>query len=164
MLVIPAGDPTGAPVVVAPRRQGVEYAVEHHGDRFLILHNDGAEDFALAFTSADAPGDWVPLIEHTPGTGCEAWTPSPATWWSRCAATASPALRVLPVRQRRAVRHRLPRAAVQRRPGRQRRVPRPPRSGCSYTSLVTPDSVYDYDLVTRRDGAAQAAAGARAGR
>ena len=26
-----ADDPTGEPVVIAPRRQGVEYAVEHHG-------------------------------------------------------------------------------------------------------------------------------------
>jgi oligopeptidase B len=69
--VIPAGNPTGEPAVIAPRRQGVEYAVEHHGHRFLILHNDGAEDFALAYTSADAPGDWVPLIEHSPGTRLE---------------------------------------------------------------------------------------------
>jgi oligopeptidase B len=65
---IPADSPTSAPRVVAPRRQGVEYSVEHHGHRFLILHNDGAEDFALAYTSVDAPADWTPLIEHTPGT------------------------------------------------------------------------------------------------
>ncbi|MEK8108565.1 hypothetical protein NKG94_33785 [Micromonospora sp. M12] len=72
VLVIPASNPTGAPAVIAPRRQGIEYAVEHHGHRFLILHNDGAEDFALSFTSADVPGDWVPLIEHSPGTRLEA--------------------------------------------------------------------------------------------
>src|SRR5205814_1201548 len=38
-----------------------------HGHRLLILHNDGAEDFALAYTSADAPGAWTTLIEHQPG-------------------------------------------------------------------------------------------------
>ena len=27
-----------------------------------------AEDFALAYTSVDAPGEWAPLIEHQPGT------------------------------------------------------------------------------------------------
>jgi oligopeptidase B len=54
--------------VITPRRQGVEYAVEHHGHRFLILHNDGAEDFALSYTSVDNPGLWTPLIAHTPGT------------------------------------------------------------------------------------------------
>jgi oligopeptidase B len=68
--VIPAGDPTAQPRVVAPRRQQVEYQVEHDatGDRFLILHNDGAEDFALAWAPVDSPADWRPLIDHTPGT------------------------------------------------------------------------------------------------
>jgi oligopeptidase B len=66
--VIPADVPASAPQVVRPRRQGVEYSVEHHGHRFLILHNEGAEDFAVAYTSVDAPGDWTPLIEHSPGT------------------------------------------------------------------------------------------------
>ena len=41
-------DPEGEPRIVAPRRQGVEYDVEPAGDRLLIVHNDGAEDFALA--------------------------------------------------------------------------------------------------------------------
>ncbi|NJC69064.1 S9 family peptidase [Planosporangium thailandense] len=66
--VIPADLPTSPPRVITPRRQGVEYSIEHHGHRFLILHNDGAEDFALAYTSVDTPGTWTPLIEHEPGT------------------------------------------------------------------------------------------------
>ncbi|GAA0716886.1 S9 family peptidase [Dactylosporangium roseum] len=68
VLVIPADAPTTPPRPVAPRRQGVEYSVEHHGHRFLILHNDGAEDFAVAYTSVDNPGAWTTLIEHEPGT------------------------------------------------------------------------------------------------
>ena len=68
ILVIPADAPATPPRAIAPRRQGVEYSVEHHGHRFLILHNDGAEDFALAYTSVDNPGAWTPLIEHEPGT------------------------------------------------------------------------------------------------
>ncbi len=36
--VIPASQPTQAPRLIAPRRQGVEYQVEHDGiDRFLVL-------------------------------------------------------------------------------------------------------------------------------
>ena len=66
-----ADDPTAEPAVVAERRQGVEYSVEHHGHRFLILHNVEAEDFALAYTSADVPGDWTELIPHRPGTRLE---------------------------------------------------------------------------------------------
>jgi oligopeptidase B len=66
--VIPADQPLTPPRVIARRRQGVEYAVEHHGHRFLILHNDGAEDFAVGYTSVDAPGAWTPLVEHEAGT------------------------------------------------------------------------------------------------
>ncbi|GAA3298169.1 S9 family peptidase [Dactylosporangium vinaceum] len=68
VLVIPADAPLTEPRSIAPRRQGVEYSVEHHGHRFLILHNDGAEDFALSYTSVDTPGSWTTLIEHEPGT------------------------------------------------------------------------------------------------
>ena len=60
--------------VVAPRRQGVEYTVEHadrRRDRFLILHNDGAENFALATAPVDATsgrlGAADPARPRTPG-------------------------------------------------------------------------------------------------
>jgi oligopeptidase B len=69
--VIPADNPGAEPAVIRERVQGVEYSVEHHGHRFLVLHNENAEDFALAYTSADNPGGWVELIPHTPGTRLE---------------------------------------------------------------------------------------------
>ncbi|WP_133873623.1 S9 family peptidase [Paractinoplanes brasiliensis] len=69
--VLSADAPESEPVVIAPREQGVEYSIEHHGHRFLILHNRGAEDFAVSWTSADAPGEWVELIPHEPGTRLE---------------------------------------------------------------------------------------------
>lgn len=72
--LLDAADPTGEPVVVAPRRQGVEYAVEHAviagDDVLLILHNAGAENFELAVAAMDslgrddAAGSWHPLIRH----------------------------------------------------------------------------------------------------
>ncbi len=59
--LIPAETPAAPPQVITPRRQGVEYDVEHdpEGDRFLILHNHQAEDFALAWTpTAEPSGEW----------------------------------------------------------------------------------------------------------
>jgi oligopeptidase B len=56
--------------VVAPRREGVEYSVDHAvvagDDRFLILHNDGGANFLLAEAPVDdpAPERWRTLIEH----------------------------------------------------------------------------------------------------
>ncbi len=54
--VADASIPTREFTVVLPRRDGVEYSVEHAvvdgEDRFLILHNDGAANFTLV----EAPG------------------------------------------------------------------------------------------------------------
>jgi oligopeptidase B len=61
--LLDAQDPTSAPVVVAARREGVEYDVEHAGDRLLITHNADAVNFSLASAPLDSPGDWTTLIE-----------------------------------------------------------------------------------------------------
>ncbi|BBX86033.1 protease [Mycolicibacterium aubagnense] len=55
-----AGDAKAQFTVVLPRKDSVEYSVEHAvlggEDRFLILHNDGAENFTLVETPvSDAP-------------------------------------------------------------------------------------------------------------
>ena len=62
-------DPEGEPRIVAPRRQGVEYDIEPAGDRLLIVHNDGAEDFELAEAPLDATShtEWRPVIPHRQG-------------------------------------------------------------------------------------------------
>jgi oligopeptidase B len=65
--LLDAADPAGELRVVAPRRQGVEYDVEHQpdhesGDRLLILHNDHAENFELAAAPVARPQAWEPVI------------------------------------------------------------------------------------------------------
>ena len=54
---------------IEPRRQGVEYSIDHQDDRFLILHNDGALDFELAEAPVTTPGreHWRPLVAHCRG-------------------------------------------------------------------------------------------------
>ncbi|SCL16917.1 oligopeptidase B [Micromonospora rhizosphaerae] len=147
--VIPAANPTGEPAIIAPRRQGVEYSVEHHGHRFLILHNDGAEDFALAFTSADAPGDWTPLIEHSPGTRLEAVDAFENYLVVSLRSNGLTGLRVLPVGGGDEYDIDFPEpiysVGLDANPEYRTRELR-----LRYTSLVTPDSVYDYDLLTRQ--------------
>jgi oligopeptidase B len=62
-------DPEGEPRIVAPRRQGVEYDVEPAGNRLLIVHNDGAEDFELAEAplSATSHTEWTAILPHRQG-------------------------------------------------------------------------------------------------
>jgi oligopeptidase B len=54
--------------VIWPRRELVEYSVEHAvvggEDRFLILHNDGAENFTLVEAPVSDPNTFRTLIEH----------------------------------------------------------------------------------------------------
>jgi oligopeptidase B len=57
--VADASDPHAEFRVVLPRRDGVEYSVDHvivdGQDRFLILHNDGAPNFTLVEAPVDDP-------------------------------------------------------------------------------------------------------------
>ncbi|OBF40204.1 oligopeptidase B [Mycolicibacterium peregrinum] len=65
---VDATDPTAELTTVWERRDLVEYSVEHAvvggEDRFLILHNDGAENFMLVEAPVSDPSDVRPLIEH----------------------------------------------------------------------------------------------------
>jgi len=64
--VIDAMRPDDPPRVVDPRRQGVEYALEHHSGTFFALTNDQAENFRLVARPADAGGHrpWRELVPH----------------------------------------------------------------------------------------------------
>lgn len=61
-----ASDPDAEFTIVLPRRDGVEYSVEHAivdgQDRFLLLHNDGAPNFTLVEAPAGDPTDQRTLI------------------------------------------------------------------------------------------------------
>jgi oligopeptidase B len=147
--LVPASDPLAPPRLVAPRRQGVEYRVEHDqiGGRLLILHNHEAEDFALAWTPDSAPGRWEPLIEHAPGTrlrAVDAFADHLVISLRRDGLTA---VRVLPLAGE-PYHIGFPEPIYQVGLGANPEY----RTGSlrlQYTSLVTPDSVYDYDLAGR---------------
>jgi oligopeptidase B len=66
VLIADASDPQAQFRTVLPRRDGIEYTVEHAivdgQDRFLILHNDGAVNFTLVEAPVDDPTNQKPLI------------------------------------------------------------------------------------------------------
>ena len=146
-------DPDGVPRSIAPRRQGVEYDVEPAGDRLLIVHNDGAEDFELAEAPLDARShtDWRPVMRHQAGVrilGVTAYASHAVVALRRDGLTGL---------------HVLPRSAAgDLEPGRDIDFDEPlyvvdapgesdyetPTIRVDYGSMLTPDSVYDYDLTT----------------
>jgi len=70
MRFIPTSNPEAQPTLVQARTEGLEYSVEHQGERFLILTNDGdAEDFKIVETPISAPSkeNWKDFIPHKQG-------------------------------------------------------------------------------------------------
>jgi oligopeptidase B len=147
--LLDAATPEGEFTVVAPRRQGVEYDVEVAGDRLLILHNDGAENFELAAAPLPGAGDtaqWTTVIPHRADTrllSVDAFESCLLLYYRRGGLTG---LSVLP-----------PSGAGQERPI---TFPEPlytvgpganpeytqTRFRLGYNSMVSPSTVYDYDL------------------
>ena len=68
--LIDADAAASAPRLVAARRFGHEYGVEHHADQLIITTNSGgAEDFRIVTVPINAPeeANWSELIGHRPG-------------------------------------------------------------------------------------------------
>jgi oligopeptidase B len=158
--LLDAARPEEELTVVRPRRQGVEYRVEHQAyadgtGRLLILHNDQAENFELAAAPLSDPAYWTPIITHRDDTrllGVDAFVSDLVVYFRRAGLTG---LRVIP----------------QTGPGSDGAlddagyevsfgepvysvVPLANREYDSrlfrlgYGSLVTPESVYDCDMAT----------------
>lgn len=61
-----ANQPEGKFQVIQPRSSGIEYQVEHHSDSFYIVTNDEALNFKLMRTPVTAPAkdNWQLVIPH----------------------------------------------------------------------------------------------------
>jgi oligopeptidase B len=149
--VLDAATATGEFTVVAPRRQGVEYDVEHQvlpdgSERFLILHNDGALNFELAQAPVTSPTEWTPLIPHSDDTrllSVDAFAGHLVVYLRRAGLTG---LRVLPASGA-TYEIDFPEPIYQVGPGANPEYDTDTyRLG--YVSMVTPNSVYDCDVTT----------------
>ena len=155
--ILDADDPDGAFRTFEPRRHGVEYSVDHdRGDpasgrpgRFLVVTNDGAEDFRLMEAPDDSPGrgSWTEVIPARAGVRLDA---------------VDPFVRHLAIYEREDGSTRM--RVVEHATGRSTPLAQPESPSTvwgeanpeydstvlryGYTSLATPRSVYDLDLDT----------------
>jgi oligopeptidase B len=158
VLLLDAATPEAEFAAVAPRRQGVEYDVEDAGDHLLILHNDNAPDFELATAPVTAPAEWTPLIPHQAGVRlltADAFADFTVVYFRKDGRTR------LSIR-RNGDQATGDQASGDQADGVEIAFPEPvytvspgsnpeftaTRFRLSYTSLVTPDSVYDCDMAT----------------
>jgi len=149
--LIPTADPTREPRVIAPRRPGVEYSVDHADGFFLIYTNDGAVNFRIVRAPEENPGperwtDWLPHRDSVFVESVEAF--------KRFVVVSERSgglrrLRVTDLRNGKSHYITFPESAYGVFP-----AANPDYDSetfrFSYSSLVTPSSVYDYNLRTRQ--------------
>jgi oligopeptidase B len=153
--VLRASDPTGTFSVLAARRHGVEYSVDHdrgsaaRPSRFLVVTNDEAEDFRLLEVPDDGEHNeqWREVIPHRPGIRLDAVDPFADHLVVYEREDGETRIRVIDAE-----------SGVSTPIG-QPESPSTVWGGANaeyesktlryeYTSLVTPRSVYDYDVPT----------------
>ena len=61
--LVSADNPTGEQILVKPRQKGVEYDVDVRGDTLFVHTNDDHINFRLATAPIANPGEWTTLIE-----------------------------------------------------------------------------------------------------
>ena len=149
--LLDAGHPAGEFTVVSPRRQGIEYGVEHQvtadgTERLLILHNDHAENFELAQAPLSDPSAWTPVLSQRTDTrllDVDAFADHLVVHLRKDGLTGLRVLRGDGSQHEIAFPEPVYRVAPGANPEYDSRAYR-----LGYASLVTPDSVYDCDTET----------------
>jgi oligopeptidase B len=147
--LLDARAPERAPVLVAPRAPDVEYDVDHGGDwLYLLTNRDGARDFKVMRAPVSHPATWTEWLSARDGVFVEGVEPfrdfavvseragglrrlrvtELASGDSHCVDFPEPAYGVV----------------LDENPEFATRTIR-----FTYSSLITPDSVYDYDVQAR---------------
>jgi oligopeptidase B len=148
--VLSGDDAKGDFRVVEPRRQGVEYAVEHRDGRFLIVTNADAENFRLVEAPVERPtrDAWRDVIAHRPDVRLEDIEVFGEHLVVYERAEASRRIRVTSLRDGGSHTVAQPESVSSAWGG-----PNPEFGSrvlrYDYSSLVTPRSVYDYDMEDR---------------
>ena len=148
---LPAATPAAAPKVVVPREAGHEYDVDHYGGELYITTNKGAKNFRVVKAPLADPAEknWTPFIEHKPAVRIGG-----LTFFANHLVVSEREgglsyLRVIDMRTRAS--HRITTdepdyaLSLAANPEFDTTVVR-----FNYQSMVTPASVYDYDLNTKQ--------------
>jgi oligopeptidase B len=147
---LPGAAPEAEPKVVAPREPEHEYDVEHYEGSFYITTNRAAKNFRVVKAPVANPSEenWVPFIDHNPEIKIEGLTFFAG---HLVISERQGGLSFLRVRDMKSgADHRIATGeadyslGLSNNPEFETAVVR-----FTYQSMVTPPSVYDYDMVTR---------------
>ena len=149
--LLDADDPSSAPRLAHPREHGMEYYVAHHGEHFFIRTNDQAVNFRLMRAPVDrlSKSNWIEVLPHRPQVkleGVDAFQDHLVVHERRDGLRR---IRILGLSQEFDHYIDFPEPVYTVFGGENREYD---AGTCrlQYTSLVTPRSVYDYDISTRQ--------------
>ncbi len=146
-----ADQPEGKWTVIAPRIHDQEYEVEHHGDQFYIRVNDTGRNFRLVSAPVANPGreQWKEVIAHRPDVMLENMDAFQDFYVLLEREHGLPQLRVIDFTNGKSQMVGFPEPAYAAFPA-QNREYKTSKFRYNYQSLVTPSSVYDYDVHTQK--------------
>lgn len=145
-----AGNPTGTFKVVLPRQDGHEYDVDHYNGLFYITTNKAAKNFRVVTAPISDPSEshWKPFIDHKPGLKIDGLTFFAGHLVVSEREGGLTFLRVIDMKTQQS--HRV----FTNEPDYALSLAGNPEFNTTtvrfgYQSMVTPSSIYDYDLNTR---------------
>ncbi len=145
--------PLSNPVLIASRKEGVEYYPEHRDGTFYIRTNAGAPEFRIV--SVDArnpdPDNWVDVLPQQPNATIEGLDVFKKFAIVQIRKNAVAGLNVLDFESRKLTPIKFPDAYYSTGVG---STPdfNAKKVRLSYVSLITPSTTYDYDPLTRKLG------------
>ncbi len=148
--VLDADTPEGNFTVIAPRRQGVEYHVDHHGDRFFILTNEEAQNFKLMEVPTNnlSRDNWKEVIPHQDSVMIEDFDLFKSHLVVYTRENGLEQIRIINLNNNESHYVDFPEPVYTLWPTGNREFDTQ-LLRFTYTSLVTPRSVYDYDMEKR---------------
>jgi len=150
MRFLRSDQPTGEFKLINPRRQDHEYYADDHGDQFLIRTNDKGRNFRLVTAPASDPGErnWKELVPHRPAVMLSNVDVFKDFYVRIERENALPHLTLVDFKSGVTHRIEMPEPVYSASPNNNREYDaRLYRYG--YQSMVTPNSVFDYDVEKR---------------
>jgi oligopeptidase B len=145
--ILPATDPAAEPLLVSPRKTGRQYSIDSAHERLWILTNDDHVNFRLAEARWDTPAEWTTVIAGSDRVYLRGVT---AFHDHLLISERVDGLDQVRLRDYQGEEHRVafPEASYTASPGSNPEYSQG-QYRLGYSSMVTPNTVYDYDWRTR---------------
>ena len=148
---VDADHPEGEFTLVRPRENDLLYSVEHHGDRFFIVTNENAKNFKVVETPVASPDKehWKDYLPYDPEVKVDAVDAFENHLVISERRNGLPAIRICDLKsgETHEINFDEPtyEVSLDRNPVFKTEIVR-----INYSSFITPNSVIDYDMVSRR--------------